>query len=338
MKLVLKSVDFRRERETTWHELDMLCTTIEKSGLGALSAAQLARLPVLYRSTLSSLSVARAISLDRNVLEFLESLTGRAYFCVYAAKRPLRESIADFFARRFPQAVRRFRWHLAMSALFLCAGVLAGYTITLGDPDRFYAFVSVDYAQGRGPASTTAELRKILYDDGGGGADKLTAFASFLFTHNAKIGILSFALGFAAGFPVFLLMLTNGLILGAFGALYQSRGLGLDFWAWVLPHGVTEIGALLLCGAGGLVLAESLVFPGRQTRLRNLAMRGREAGTIALGAVCMFFVAGLIEGLFRQSVQSVPIRISVVVVTAALWGWYFLGCGRGDAKVEEGTR
>jgi uncharacterized membrane protein SpoIIM required for sporulation len=128
--------------------------------------------------------------------------------------------------------------------------------------------------------------------------------------------------------PVYLLLFVNGLILGAFAALYASRGLGLAFWGWVLPHGVTELAAVVLCGGAGLVLAQALVFPGRHTRLGNLARRGREAGVVVLGAVAMFFVAGLVEGFFRQRVTDDAARWTVAILTAALWTLYFLRAGR----------
>ena len=44
---------------------------------------------------------------------------------------------------------------------------------------------------------------------------------------------------------------------------------------------------------------------GRHRRRDNLAIMGRDAGQIVLGAVVMFFIAGLIEGIFRQTVQSI---------------------------------
>ncbi|MHC4224044.1 MAG: stage II sporulation protein M, partial [Planctomycetota bacterium] len=156
----------------------------------------------------------------------------------------------------------------------------------------------------------------------------LGSFASFLFTHNARVGMTAFALGFVAGLPVYILLFMNGLILGAFGALYHSRGLGLDWWGWVLPHGVTELFAVILCGAAGLALAHALVFPGRYTRLQNLALRGREAGIVVLGAVVLFFIAGLIEGIFRQMVMDITVRYLVILLTASGLAWYFLRVGR----------
>ena len=328
--LRLKSFEFRREREGTWRELERLVARVEKRGVRALGAGQLARLPVLYRATLSSLSVARSISLDRNVLEYLESLCARAYFCVYGTKRHLREVLADFFGRRFPAAFRRFALFIGVAALIMGVGTLTAYVLTARSPEWFYAFVPENVAEGRNPAASTVELREVLYDRTGA-TERLTTFASFLFTHNARVGILCFALGFVAGLPVYLLLFYNGLMLGAFAALYTSRDLGFEFWGWVLPHGVTELGAVVICGGAGLVLAQSLVFPGRHTRLRNLARRGREAGVLVLGAVAMLFVAALIEGFFRQLVMHDGVRYLVTVGTATAWLAYFARAGRVKA-------
>lgn len=329
----LKSFDFRREREANWRELEDLVDRIEKKRLRSVSAAELARLPILYRAALSSLSVARSISLDSNVVEYLESLVGRAYFVVYGTKRSLRTAIADFFLYRFPAAFRRYFAHTALATLLMLAGAVTAYVMTTADPDNYYLFIDEGMSAGRDPSASTSELRATLYDDGAG-ADH-GAFAGWLFTHNARIGILAFALGFALGLPVYFLLFINGLNLGAFVALFHQRGLAVDLWSWLLPHGVTELTAVVICGGAGLVLAQSLIFPGRYSRLRNLAIQGREAAMFALGAVVMFFVAGLIEGIFRQRVQDLTIRYAVALSTALFWILYFGLVGRRRGRAEK---
>jgi len=321
-RLELKSAEFRREREASWRELDRLLVRIEKGGLRSLGPEDMARLPILHRAAVSSLSVARTISLDQALLRYLESLTARSFFFVYGVKRHAWTAVFRFVSATFPLAVRRFRWHVLLAALFLVGGTVAGFLLTLADQDRYYAFVG-EMAQGRTPNSTTEELRKVLYEPEMDAAEELSFFASFLFNNNAQIALLCFSLGFLAGLPVFLLLFTTGLMLGAMLALYHSRGLGLDFLFWVLPHGVSELGAIVLAGAAGLVIAQSLVFPGRHTRLQNLALRSREAGRIALGAVLMLFLAALVEGYFRQLVTSLPVRAVVAAATALAWGLYF---------------
>jgi uncharacterized membrane protein SpoIIM required for sporulation len=96
----------------------------------------------------------------------------------------------------------------------------------------------------------------------------------------------------------------------------------------VLPHGVTELTAVVLCGAAGLALGQALLFPGREERLAGLARRGREAGVVAVGAVALFFAAALVEGIFRQLVHSVPIRYAVAFGTAAVLSSYLATSGR----------
>jgi uncharacterized membrane protein SpoIIM required for sporulation len=325
----LKYPQLRREREAAWRELEGLLARVERAGLDGLTAAELNRLPVLYRSAVSSLSVASAISLDRNLLEYLTALVERAYICVYGAKRRASDAIVEFFRYRFPGVVRRYAVFVIASFLLTGLGLLVGYQLTLADPERYYSFVPDEMAQGRNPATPTKELRDILYTHKEEG---LSSFASFLFTHNSKVGMLCFALGFVAGVPVVYLLFFNGLLLGAMAALYQTRGMGGEFWAWVLPHGVTELTAVCLCGAAGMVIGASLIFPGRHTRTRNLALHGREVAVLAAGSVAMLLVAGLIEGYFRQLVQDVAVRWSLAAVTLVFWTWYFLAVGRSRGR------
>lgn len=323
----LKSLEFRREREHSWRELDALVTRAEKRGARSLSEDDRLRLPMLHRGALSSLSVARAISLDRALLDYLEALCQRAYFVVYGPRQTARGAFVEFLTHRFPVTVRRFAGPILLAFLFLLSGALTGYLLTNADPERYYAFVSEGYAQGRDPSATTAYLRDGLYDNNSS-SEALTAFSAFLFTHNAKVGMLCFALGFVAGIPVFLLLFHTGLMLGAFSWLYASRGLAVDWWGWVLPHGVTELLAVILCAAGGLALAKALVFPGRLRRRDALAAAGRKAGILVVGSILMFFVAGLLEGLFRQLVTAPGIRYAVIALTALFWTAYFGYAGR----------
>ena len=84
------------------------------------------------------------------------------------------------------------------------------------------------------------------------GESGLHVFATYLFTHNSRVSILSFALGFAFGIPTMMLEYYQGIGLGAMMAVFAAKGLGFDFGGWLFIHGTTELFAAALSGAAGL--------------------------------------------------------------------------------------
>lgn len=331
----LRSERFRRERQASWDELEQLLERVRRDGLDSLGPEALRRLPALHRAAAASLGVARTISLDRHFLRALESLVTRSALCVYGHHGGLAPALASALVA-FPRAVRRHRRAVGLAAATLLAGLATGLVLTTLVPERFFSFVPEALAGGRDPDATTAFLRDGLYERTSL-LQSLGHFASYLFSHNAGIGMLCFGLGFLAGVPVFVLLFHNGLILGAMSALYHQRGLGLDWWGWVLPHGVTELLALVLCGAAGLVIGRGLVFPGELGRLEALAAGGRRAALLIAGGVALLFVAALIEGFFRQLVTDVTLRYALVALTTLGWSLYLLRVGRGAAGDDEGA-
>jgi uncharacterized membrane protein SpoIIM required for sporulation len=327
--IVLKSSEFRKGREDGWRELEKLVAHVERRGVRTLSLYELQRLPILYRAALSSLSVARSIALDRNLLVYLENLALRAFLVVYGPRVNPGEGLRTFFRFELPAAVRAARWHIVLPALALLVGTAAGFMLTIQDEAWFTALVPGGLAGGRGIASTRADLLdKELFAPWPGAAESFGLFASFLFSNNTGVGILTFALGLAAGVPTLMLTAYQGLGLGAFLALHYNRGLTVDFLGWVSIHGTTELGALILAAAGGLVIAEKILFPGTYSRIDNLALHGRQAARIAVGAVLMLFVAAIIEGGLRQLVASTPWRFVIGSTVGVLWILYYSLCGR----------
>ena len=328
-KLVLKSSEFRKGREEGWRELETLVARAERRSVRTLSLPELQRLPILYRAALSSLSVARTIALDRNLLLYLENLVLRAYLVVYGPRIGLREGLRTFFRFELPAAVRAAHWHIVIATLALLVGVAAGFLLTLQDEAWFSSFVPGGLAGGRGPASTRADLLdKVIFAPAPSALEAFGIFANFLFSHNTLVGLMTFGLGLAAGVPTIMLNVYQGLVLGAFLALHYNRDLTLDFLGWVSIHGTTELGALVLLAAGGLVIADKILFPGRYGRIENLALHGRQAAQIAAGAVLMLFVAAILEGGFRQLVASTPARFAIGLGMGAFWIVYFSLSGR----------
>jgi uncharacterized membrane protein SpoIIM required for sporulation len=265
--------------------------------------------------------VARAISLDQNVVAYLESLCTRAYFCVYGTRTTIFERIAAFFAVAWPAAVRKLWVETLASAALMALGAVVAFVLTRQSPDWFYSFVPMGLSEGRGPAASTKELRETLFS--GGPTQGLAFFSTFLFTHNAQISIFAFALGFACCLPTAFLMAYNGMALGAFYSLFSSRGLGFEFGGWVLIHGVTELFAITLAGAAGFHIGWALAFPGRRSRVAALTDAGRTAATVMAGVVVMLTCAGMLEGFARQLITFTPVRYAIAAASLLIWLTYF---------------
>ena len=321
-QLTLRSSRFRREREADWTRLESLVRRVEDGSLARLSDEELLALPELYRSTLSSLSAARAISLDAALIDYLESLGARAYFVVYGARAKPLQRLARFFRHDWPAAVASLWRETIFATVLLFAGIAAAFVLVGQDPDWFYSFVPRELAGGRDPSATTAFLRETLYDQPKG-TEGLGVFASFLFTHNARVAIMTFALGFAFALPTALLLAYNGCTMGAFVALFASRGLGFEAVGWLAIHGVTELFAVILASAAGFRIGLAVAFPGTRTRLDAVRYAGRSAALVMAGVVIMLILAGVLEGFGRQLITADLARYGIALASLILWLAYF---------------
>lgn len=319
-ELTLKSQRFRKEREADWKRLEALMDKVEKRSAKALTDEELLAVPVLYRATLSALSVARATSLDQALTEYLEVLTARAYFFVYGARSTLGARLSAFFTREWPAAVKLLWRETLVSAGVFVLGMVIGFALVAQDPDWFYSIVG-GMAQGRDPGASVADLRSTLYTEPG--ENGLSYFATHLFTNNAQVALLAFALGFAFGIPTQAVLFANGAPLGAMLALFYSRGLGYEFTGWLFIHGVTELFAVVLAGAAGLKIGWAVAFPGGRDRLDAAIAAGRTAGTVMGGVVVMMLVAGVLEGFGRQLINVDWIRFAIGGTTGLMWALYF---------------
>ena len=319
---MVNATRFRAAHEADWERLEKLVTIMEKRSIRRLSDDDLLALPGLYRTTLSSLSVARDTSLDRALITYLEQLCTRAYFQIYGVQTPASRQVTRFFAHGWPEAVRAL-WRETLICLVLTIGsAILAYMLIRSDPSWFYSIIPEALAGGRDPSASAEFLRSTLYDTDSD-KDPLLTFATFLFTHNSQVAIFSFALGFAFAVPTVLLILYNGLMVGAFFAVFASKGLGPNLAAWLAIHGTTEIFAICISGAAGMRIGMAVAFPGRLSRMEAAVRAGRLAATAMIGTIVMLGVAGLLEGVGRQTIVNDGLRALIGAAMLAGWMVYF---------------
>ncbi len=318
---------FRAEREADWIAFDALLTRLEKRGAKALSSEELLKLPLLYRATLSSLSIARATSLDKALLDHLEALSIRGYFLIYGVRQSRLDRAKRFFLHDWPAAVQSVWKETLIIVLILLLGTLTSWSLVTHNPEWYYNFIPEELAGGRDPRASAEFLQGTLGHGRAAGEQEgaLHMFATYLFTHNSQVSIMSFALGFAFGIPTMMLEYYQGISLGAMIAIFTSKGLGFDFGGWLFIHGTTELFAAALSGAAGLRIGAAVVFPGARGRLQAAADAGRTAGKVMVGVIIMLLVAGLLEGFGRQLITETLLRYGIGTLMLLFWlGYYYL--------------
>lgn len=317
----LRSDRFRQAREPDWRRLDVIIGRMEAGRLSRLSDADVLDLPVLYRGAVSSLSIARATSLDAATLAWLEELVRRAWFQVYGPRQTLAGWLRQFFGGGWPAAVRAMAVDVWIALAVMVAGGVIGWRLVAGDPHWYGVLAAMPAGDPRVPGASRAALRGVLF--GNGHENFLSAFAASLFGHNAQIAILAFALGFAFGVPSLMLLVQNTGDAGALIWLYHGQGLTRDLLGWLAIHGTTELFAILLAGAAGLHIGRAMAFPGSRSLLDAAAGAGRRAAVVMVGVVLMLLVAATLEGFARQLIDNTPLRLAIGGAMLVLWLAYF---------------
>jgi uncharacterized membrane protein SpoIIM required for sporulation len=305
-----------------WEELERLVNRGRKS-VRRLTPAERERLDTLYRRTTVHLARVSTLSRDQQLIAYLNGLTAAAHSLIYIPPKGRASENALLFASEgFGRAIaRHWRAHL-ISAVLVIGGGLIGYLAALSDPLIAHALWPAGDV--RQPGSTPDQLLEVLRAgrEESGGFKFL--FASFLFQHNFKVGLLAMATGILASVPTVFLMLFNGMLLGVFVAIHHQAGIYAEMWAWILPHGITEIGAIILCGGVGLMLGQAVVCPGVLSREKALKFAGKEAARVCAGVGGMLVAAAVIESYVRQSRWTTETRLVFAAATAVFWSLYLL--------------
>jgi len=325
--LQLKSQKFREARESDWKTLSRQLDRVDKNGLKSLPAEEILNLPLLYRSAVSSLSMAQSISLDRNLVTYLQGLCARAYMFIYGPQTRFKTVLKDFFIDGWPVTVRRLWRELAFAFVTLVAGFISGWLVCAHD-SAWYDILTGGQAQGRDLSASADDLKKTLGAGDPGAQKFLAPFAVFLMTHNTQVAIGCFAFGAFFGLPTFALTFYTGVTMGAMVWLFAQKGLGFEFSAWLTIHGTTEIFALLIAAACGFHIGRRLMFPGEATRKAAVTEAGRLTGTAMIGVAIMLSVAGCWEGIGRQTILDPFARIGIGLVMLTFWCLYFTLAGR----------
>jgi uncharacterized membrane protein YhdT len=114
-------------------------------------------------------------------------------------------------------------------------------------------------------------------------------------------------------------------MLGSFEYYFFSKGLGLKSITVIFIHGTLEIWAIVIAGAAGLILGNSILFPKTFSRLTSVLRGSKDGLKIVVGLMPVFIVAAFFEGYITRH-TSMPLWTSITILSSSLVFiiWYFV--------------
>jgi uncharacterized membrane protein SpoIIM required for sporulation len=307
----------------------------EKLRARGLPFDELRELSFLYRTHSARLSRSRDRNADPDAIRHLNGLCVRAYAFLYSAGAS--DTERRIWRRELPRLFRTTWRAVVLAWVLLLIGAALGASLTRHDPSALYAMLPVGFGYGADRIDrlwSSPEAREAFFERSETPVSRNLLFGSQLFTHNTRVGILSFATGMLAGTPSALLQLYNGMMLGAFGSVFFRDPLPVPFIAWLAPHGIPELTAITLCCAGGLVLGAAVAAPGRRRRMTALREDSVSALLLVASAVPLFLVAALTESFVRESSLGSTPRLAIAGVYAVGLGlahWWLRRMAHSDS-------
>lgn len=320
---------FERQHGGDWKRfeeiLDRLETAEEKRPVrpgGKLMGA--GDFPELYRRTCHHLALARHRLYGTDLEQKLNRLALRGHYFLYRRPGPGWDQVAEFLRYGLPRQIRREARLFLLCFALLFLPLVATATAVTYRPELAGSLIGEEAA---------AEYQK-MYDpskrpERSAGSDVMM-FGLYVY-NNIGIAFRTFAGGILFGVGSIVILLLNGVMIGAVAGHVTAQGFGGTFYPFVVGHSSFELLAIVLAGMGGLKLGLALVAPGRRRRSDALRLAGREAVTLIYGAAFLLLLAAFVEA-FWSSARFLP---DAVKYAAGALGWaamagYFSFVGRGD--------
>jgi hypothetical protein len=112
-------------------------------------------------------------------------------------------------------------------------------------------------------------------------------------------------------------------MLGAFEYLFISQGLGIDSTLVIWIHGTIEISCIVIAGAAGLILGNSILFPGTYSRIVSMRKGAMDGMKIMIGISPLIVIAAILESyITRHTEMPVWLSVSILCASAIFMIWY----------------
>ncbi len=303
---------FVARRRPEWTQLE---TMLSQQRAGRLTLADVGTLDALYRRASADLAVAQSAYAGTDVQRFLNQLCARAYGVIYRPRGAGLESLRRFYAQTFPRLVRETLAMTQLAAALLMFGIVVGAITVLLHPDGALMLVPAELRQviSRGEVWTDSIL----------GPSTPSEVAVQIFLNNVRVMIVAFALGVTAGIGTVLIVLWNGVDIGALTAACFKGGVGPNILTFMAAHGPVELSLICISAGAGLHIGRAMIDPGERSRAVAVREHAQVAVQVLIGCAPFMVLIGVVEGFVSPGpFFPWPLKVVTGVFSGfGLWRW-----------------
>lgn len=307
----MREAAFVKQNEQRWGQFEAL---LKQSG----SADPDALADYFVRLT-DDLAYAQTHYPQSNTARYLNNLAAQVHQAIYRNKKEDRNRVSRFWKVELPQLYYEARRPLLYAFLIFVLSMGVG-ALSAAHDDTFVRLIL-------GDSYVNMTLNNIergdpmgVYKDMG----QSDMFFAITF-NNVRVSFLAFVLGLLASVGTGLMLFYNGVMVGAFQYFFYQKGLLLTSFLTIWIHGTLEISAIVLAGAAGLVMGNSLLFPGTYLRGESFRRGARRGLKMVIGLVPIFITAGFLEA-FVTRLTEWPMAAKLVIIggSACFIIYYFI--------------
>ena len=217
------------------------------------------------------------------------TLSSKAHALIYRNKRERSDRLTGFWLRELPLEIYNIRKDILLSFLIFMGAFLIGWFSAFQEEDFVRAILGNEYV------NTTID--NISKGDPLGIYGDSTPFRMFLAIafNNIRVSIVAFIFGLLTPIGTAVILMRNGIMVGAFLSFFFQYSLGRVSIMGVMLHGTMELSAIVLAGGAGLMLGRSILFPGTYTRTHQFINAARRGTKLVVGIMPCFVIAAIIE-------------------------------------------
>lgn len=315
-----------------WQDFSTALAAAQTKGLRAMSAEDVSHLVSLYREVSTDLARLRTASNseDQDAIFYVSRLLGAGHNFLYRQRGLSARDVWRFLSVSVPREVRHSALYILAGVFFLFGPMTITYIAVVRHPAlerRLNSPEMVDRVLEGAHGDSLGKREYVSVKD-----FERPVMASGIIANNVQVTYAVFAFGITAGAMTLLMLVLNGIGIGAALALYTNHGVFHLIRDFVVAHSVLELSAICIAAGGGFLLGMALLLPGAHTRREAFVINGRLAIRLITASTLMLLAAGTIEGLISPR-TDIPfaVKASVSAATAVLLAFWF-SRGRGNEK------